>query len=1609
MIDKINQSKKVEEDIPQIQEAKVSDDIRKKLLQKIKEWRIKLLDLTRRNNLISFKNYKTSSLLFQSPDSLFNLAELLNKKNIYTYKYSDEKEEDPQAALSLFDNQGNNKDEADTNEVEKKSIEEIFKENDRNIWISNHTDKETDKRLYNLYLRSKESIREQGINTLFAAFGFIHYYEIDYSEEEIRAPLILIPIYLERTSRSFKHKHNFTFKLLEEDVQINPAIIQKLKIDFNLDVPELGEETIESVEDVENWLNKFQKIIDGEQSWKISKEFCLGIFTFRKLQMYHDIKQNANEVLLNKILQLLVGAPLELAGDFSDVPEPDELDKVLFPSDLHQVLDADSSQQVAIEAAKKGKSFVIQGPPGTGKSQTIVNIISELLAANKRILFVSEKLAALDVVKKRLDAVDLGSYCLELHSHKANKKEVLKQLEEQLNLKRKSNISLSGDQVYSNLKTVRSELNNYGTELLEPRGEINKSLYEIIGEFISLYDYPDIPIEVENALHVSKENYNSTLMELKKLEVFEYEFSHFKNHPWKGTNIKNFNLSVSQKLKELIKSINSYKDKLLSLNKIAFRLTGKNPGTIKETLEFIEVLIKVNQRPNKVKLSQNWFDHKISEDFELVKAIFNLEKENLDFIKDLKNHYKDSFFNVNFSDHINKIENEFSNLFRLLKKDYWEERKVLLGYVKNKRKFFKIYQDLKILEKIEKNNIKSAENKSKLKIIKISHYDNSLEEWKKLKEALEWVNELVKLDRNIETVFVNSINNNPKELEKLNKEYKVNFEEGFYKELQDLLKNYFSQEKLPWDEDIQVMKLEKILAWLEELQLHFEKLRKLIEFNNLILSFDGALRSFVYNYLDNDQKSDKIVETYKKAFLKEIINSIYSKISVNSGDYYNKVISEFRKWDENIMSVARSRIVNDLESAKPQADTLRFTRSSEMAILRREIEKERRHKPLRRLLAEIPNLVSTLKPCFMMSPLSVAHFIDLKKMDKFDYVIFDEASQIMPEDSICSLIRAKNAIIVGDSQQLPPNRFFATQDDELEIDEELEDLDSILKSTVPFLKEKYLEWHYRSKDESLIAFSNKNFYKNRLITFPNSEYSSTKTGVEFVFVEKGLYDRGGSRKNIPEAQKVVELIKKHIDTNSEKSLGVVAFSIQQQRAIQERIEFLIRQQPKYSNFIENKEDIQNEFFVKNLENVQGDERDVMIFSIGYGPDENGRMTLNFGPITKEGGYKRLNVAITRAREKNIVVSSFQPETINRESLTNQGTRYLINFMRYAKNGIDELGREMGVSDLIQLDSVFEEAVYERLTKRGWSLSSQVGVSGFRIDLAVKNPKKHGVYLLGIECDGRAYHSSKTARDRDRIRQGVLENLGWVIHRIWSTDWLLDPDREIAKIENKLRKLLNIKDHDKANFGFQKDKSINKLQIINNIFDNRTTPEYDTYEKIELPKRRGGIMAFNNSYYSTYENQIEQIVSKESPIYIDLLLQRIIESWGLSRAGANIHRTIESTLNYMNGKSITYKDKVVWRGKPKDIVPIRISNENQRPFHLIPIPELGGLTVEILNNAYSIDREDLMLEMSKAFGFARRGERLQKHLVKAIEYLKEKKIIKIIGNRVQLNKQVKLNE
>jgi very-short-patch-repair endonuclease len=711
---------------------------------------------------------------------------------------------------------------------------------------------------------------------------------------------------------------------------------------------------------------------------------------------------------------------------------------------------------------------------------------------------------------------------------------------------------------------------------------------------------------------------------------------------------------------------------------------------------------------------------------------------------------------------------------------------------------------------------------------------------------------------------------------------------------------------------------------------------------------------------------------------------------------HTHLIEEFRALDSDLKNAARRTLRSRLAERRPHpsAASMNLT-SSQPTLLMKEAKKKRRHRPLRWLFAEIPDLLVALKPCMMMSPLSVGQFLPLESA-RFDAVVFDEASQVKPEDAVGAIMRGKQVIVVGDSKQLPPTTFFdVSMADDFDEDEYYEDETGAFESILDLfgtvgLPERMLEWHYRSRREGLIAFSNNFIYDNRLVTFPAPDFDGAGTGVEFRHVADGVYDRSRSRTNAREVQAVLEIIRSHVLARPDKSLGVITFSQAQTKAIDTALWRLRSEEPSIEAFIGNMHD--EPFFVKSLENVQGDERDVIVFSVGYGRDATGKLAMNFGPLNNRGGERRLNVAITRARERVLLVSSIRGAEIDVTRTQAEGVRLLKHYLDYAERGVGVLDAVNATDPDAEFGSLFEEQVARVLESMGYRVERQVGCSGYRIDLAVVHPVRPGQFALGIECDGATYHSAATARERDRLREQVLVQLGWRIHRIWSTDWFRARPREVERLRTVVDAAIDAPETTWVAETASPDSHTQPPAIAAHSADEDMPPTaIDYLSDVTTPYAECRPTPQHSDFYTdctTVANVLIDVVEKEGAIHIDSAVRRVAGAWGIARAGDRVHEVVR-----LAAIAATRLESIVWRadflypaGATETPVRRNVPGGDYRRASDIAPEEIAEAARLALKNQLKLTQDDLVVATARVLGFERTGSDVRNAVLGGIHYL-----------------------
>jgi KaiC/GvpD/RAD55 family RecA-like ATPase len=1037
------------------------------------------------------------------------------------------------------------------------------------------------KELKPIYRSMRTNLEESGANTLFLTLGSLKWQE-NIGGKEYSAPLLLMPV--EMVSLG---KNKYAIHRRDEETIFNFTLIEFLKQNFEIEINGLNPLPQDNKGvDVNLVLHIVTEAIKEQKNWRVEEDSVIGIFSFTKYVMWNDIHKHSQAMVSNDLVHSIIEGRL-LVNDNTPQADARDMDTRLRPDILAIPVEADSSQLEAIVETDLGRSFVLFGPPGTGKSQTITNLIANAVYHGKRVLFVAQKKAALEVVKSRLEKIGLDPFCLELHSNKMDKKIFLSQLQKSIDVTVNSNEE-EYKRVADSLYSQRLQLVSY-INALHRKHKCELSLYECIERYISLGTKP---LEL-----------NSDFFREMTLEGAE---------------------EVCSKIMSL-ESANS----ILGCEPIEHPLYGMMPKKQEDKSSGYARAYATNDTVDKLLPT-------------LIPAVKGIKQQ------------------------IERAQKMSMTL------------KTTRQYIENDYKF--------------------------KKFLAIAYINE---------ELLEDIDALVAaVDR--------------------------------------------------WNENISQLPI-----W-----------QKYADLLNVL--YDVKLEKAVDSYLNGISPcciKDAFMAAYYKGTAETIIRTDTTLSSFN-GLLFEQVIDKYTALTTEFQSLTRKELVAKL-SANIPLNTRDEELSAELTLLRKRIGSKGRGASIRNIIDHMPNLLPRICPVMLMSPLSVAQYIDING-PKFDIVVFDEASQMQTSEAIGSIARAKTAVIVGDPKQMPPTNFFTlnTTDEE---DADIDDLESILDDCISLsMPTRYLGWHYRSKHESLIAFSNKNYYDNKLITFPSAD--DLKSHVKWQKVE-GYYDYGKTRTNTAEAEAITDEVINRLRSEPERSLGIVAFSRQQSDLIEDILAEKLSKHPELER--QNRQSTEP-LFVKNLENVQGDERDVILFSVGYGPDKEGHISMNFGPLNKAGGERRLNVAVSRARYEMKVFSTLTPEQIDERRTQSEGVLGLKRFIQFAQ-------QENTAMDRNRADKESNENLIHQiatcLEKNGYKVNTSVGTSDFRIDIAVIDPLDDEKYILGIICDGERYYRLKTARDREIVQPSVLKRLGWNLMHVWALDWFMHPE---MVTKNILERLENIK-------------------------------------------------------------------------------------------------------------------------------------------------------------------------------------------------------------------------
>lgn len=1314
--------------------------------QKIKTWKDRLADLSKRNRLLYFKKDKSPTIEISNPESISILFEALTG-------------EEPRPLL------------IDKLETRQSGAERT-------------------KSLKKLRKEANALMKEKGVNSLFIAIGTLTWSVTEKSKEFISSPILLIAVELRKTPR----KEEYTLYSTEEGVSLNPVLVQKLSADFGITLPE-SESEIDQDLGYDELLDRVRQAVAVERpNWTVENTAYISLFQRTKAAMIQDIErleQDEKIIATHPILQALAGNWTVYESSIPQTLNARELDELVDPESVFQVLEADSSQQVVIEAAKAGLSFVVQGPPGTGKSQTIVNIIAELIGAKKRVLLVSEKETALEVVFNRLKDCGLEDACLNLHHRTTtNKKDFYQHLNKTASQLEKRHESQEQSSLFHKLRRCHQTLHDHPVRLHQKQQNLNKSAFELYGELLRLKQakIPTLLLQDEESKEQLLEFTLSNVEEwsdlqllearesLRKLSVFLQFFRGEQTTVWTRSQLKDFPFEVrsefSEGIENLRRGIQIAERVRVQLGEL---LGGETSSTLAELTALYSAVSHVVTVPP---VPEGW---PRGTDVRTLHQLFSDLEGDVNAIRTspIRAKYSSAILDLNLPALLKRYQNS-RGFFCFLRCAYWQVRISTLKcrIVKGRVSDEELISDLKQAVHHQELRDKLRDPAYEARLVFRPFFSTEQPDLDGIRRALDWLIKLQQhsLDTEKVAVAISSLDSR-QELERLRDELEANqrqIEAGF-----NFLLKYFPQDFI---DSLKTQSLEEVEGFLNTAESELDLFQDWLAYQGLIKQIEAlGAGAFLSKLRESEISPESWYPVLEKGVYENWLQYIHSnnpELRNFRSHIHEQVVQEFSELDQEQYKVAKERL-RQLHAECWREWSIQPTGKQQMSLLRQQSGKQRRHKEIREFITSVPELVTTLKPCWLMSPLAVSQYVD-PQVVHFDVVIFDEASQIRTEEAIPSIMRAKQVIIVGDNKQLPPTSFFAgtTSDDEDDEDEDI--YESVLDECWTFMENHTLMWHYRSQDESLIAFSNQKVYDSRLISFPNPVKDANR-GVHFRYVEGGIYDRGGRRDNIREAEEVARLTLEHIQQNPHQSLGIIAFSQAQADAIEEQLDQLSGTNPDLAEFCQ---DDSPYFFLKPLERVQGDERDVIILSFGYGFDSQGQFIHNFGPLSRQGGERRLNVAITRAKCKLVLVASIQAENLDLSRTNSTGVALLKDYLAYAASGGKKLEGNQS-EDLTRLNSPLEDDIYQALIERNYVVERWVGCSDYRIDLAVRNDQQDE-FLLGIECDGVTYHRYPTVRDRDRLRQLVLEKLGWRIYRIWSREWFRDRNTQIEQLIERLK-------------------------------------------------------------------------------------------------------------------------------------------------------------------------------------------------------------------------------
>lgn len=1434
-----------------------------------------------------------------------------------------------------------------------------------NIMRTSETEASLKRKLGSIYRKTQKNLSESGVYTLYLTLGHIEYYE---KEQAYRAPVLLYPIELIRKNGEY------TLQMRDdEDPQLNFSVFEKFRNDLqyetrlsyqNLPTDESGLNITEIFAILRTELKEIPR-------WKLIESCSLGIYSFDQFVMYNDLKGHSDALLENKIIKSLVNR--ELAFQQPDLSKVEDIDfiKQTVP------VPCDESQLKAVKAAAEGYSFILQGPPGTGKSQTITSIIVNAMAHGKKVLFVAEKMAALQVVYRNLHKVGVSSHLLELHSVKATRAHFLEQLSAAL--EQSEETVPDNKDAEERIEGVSNELHAYIHEL-HSRRSCGESLYQLIDSYIRHRNVPITQIPFSDIETVQREDLEGCNSHLQEYSTNLKRFRPLAASPFQGLHFTAYDdetrtevVGLSRQLKTLLEKASGMRnvlaghmrgsgfilssvsgDELVVLNDLIEKLKNDDlpkqflsieSSSLRDGLSALEHYFKLKSDTD---TSRGWspeiFQESIPgliQQWDSVKKGFFKGKQRAALISKVNSMAPSGIVvtEQNIVEELKKLNSLISDLRKLQQEELKIPENIRFLCTKNLTIAQKVVKDVSLYRQETAN------------VLKKLGYASTGGEY--LQIALDWFES---------TDFTNELHT----FSDIQKDIHTCLDA-----LCALLKADRTISALPYSEldmrcECWMMQNNDMSAWAHcnDLGSWFDDkpyakpfVQKLLEGNDVQDISLQLVASWEKSYIDEIFQTSSLLFRYEQSGFDERIQMLMQA----EEEYRNHV-------KKSLPMILSKQIPEDGQAGRP---------------LQRYVATKGKKQSVRQFLAKYLHEVLAYFPCFLMSPMSVAQYLD-PEIHPFDLVVFDEASQIPTCKAVGPIARGRNLIVVGDTKQMPPTSFFqkGSSVDEDSDDLYADDLDSILADCIDILPQTSLNWHYRSANESLIAFSNSHYYHNGLKTYPSVDSLHSKVSLHHVI---GYYQAGNKEPNPAEADAIVKEIRKRLEDpkTQNESIGVITFGEKQQNLIQDKLDELFarkRKLAKLAKWDQSEIDCPDRLIVKNLENIQGDERDVILLSVTYGKTKAGRFSTNFGPVSSVGGENRLNVAFSRAKKEMVVFTIIDLGEFSSKQIPSKGGNDLKSFLQFASQSNNALLPSKRQDQQVQMT----REILQMLETHGYEGILNIGLSDFRVDIALKNPKRPDTFFCGILLDGESMKLSSLSNDRFILRANLLKARGWNIILVRTIDWFNSPEQESAYILDQVEKYKdNLTDVQQG-----LDATLESPIDSPTADGSRIGLDYQAYEFEVVDK------ITPDEFLDLPETQLipryKDVIEGEGPILEDLLEQRVLKSFGLKRRGQNIKPILDNALLHGNFVATQQVDleghpqRIYWPEKWRNVGGIEstykqfrrnredASAEGKRQVFEIPQVEILNAFLSTIESNGSTMENELVRKTVESLGFKSKG-------------------------------------